>query len=240
MRRLRRVLGLAMFLGVAAHACSDETANVGVTGSAGGDVCSVGKDPCDFACSADVGCADCVDDRDCGPGEPICVLGRCRACGDTGDCGTGQACWPKDHACRPSCTGPADCGGDEPICDAASSACIGCRKNADCTDPKKPVCEPTRAHCGACASRGDCGVAKPACDLSRAECVECLVDGDCRSGYLCGKDRKCHAACRSNADCHDPKKPLCRVTTGACVACLENRDCPAAAPICRSDGKCGG
>ena len=203
------------------------------------DTCVRAGTKCPLGCEPNLGCVDCGGDKDCGPGAPFCVLGRCEECSATKDCGVGQACFPGDHNCRTACVSNANCPDpDEPLCNVMTGACVGCLTNMNCP-PDAPICEPTRSRCSECATNADCGAANPACNLQDGQCEECLVDSDCNGAFFCGGDHQCHAVCKVNTDCKDPDAPICNVETGACVGCLVNQNCPANSPICRPDGRCG-
>lgn len=214
-------------------------ASCGGGSSISGSECSRGGARCKFDCAPNLGCVECAADSDCEPGAPFCVLGRCEACRDAADCGTGQACFPREHTCKPKCAANADCGPERetPLCDVATGACVGCLEETDCP-AGKPVCEPTRAQCSACASDADCGAAAPACNLQEGKCEQCLVDADCDGAFVCEGDHKCHPACGDDGDCPDPGRKFCDLEKRSCVECLADMNCGAAAPVCKDDGKC--
>jgi Cys-rich repeat protein len=196
----------------------------------GDDSCQQGGHACPTACVSGLGCVECSGDGDCHPGAPFCVLGSCAACSSDGDCGTGQACYPRDHQCHPTCTpNGGHCDPGEPIC-ASDGACVGCQTNDDCGGDR-PVCASGTAQCSECGSDSDCGAARPACDLRAGMCVDCLVDSDCGSGFTCDGGN-CQASCTSNADCSDPHHPICDTSNGQCVSCMSNSDCGSSAPLC--------
>ncbi len=203
--------------------------------------CTLAGDRCEFGCSPNLGCVRCQNDTTCVPGAPHCVLGACAQCATNSQCGTGQACYPANHTCQPSCTTNADCpqlgGPPAPICNTTTGACVGCQTDADCTNTTgRPLCDTERGQCSECLSNANCPDAAPACNRQNGTCAVCLVDTDCGPNYLCSQgDDRCHPKCTSNADCTAPNQPLCNPLTGACVQCTSATDCLAGQPICNPD-----
>lgn len=227
------LLALAGTVSALVSACSSNDSGPSNSG------CAIGGNKCRYGCTENIGCTECVSNADCGnSGKGACVLGKCQECGPSAACAAGEACFPKDFKCQAQCSADSDCPGDAPICLTASGICVGCQGDVDCaSDKANPICDPTRAQCSQCASPADCGAAAPVCDLNDGKCHECLIDSDCAAPRACGVDRKCHSACRFDADCDDAKKPFCELGERECVECLGNKDCGAAAPICNK-GKC--
>lgn len=230
-----------LLLGLIASSCSDSS------NGSGANNCSFGRNACEFGCSPDYGCVDCLTNSDCGSGAPICALGRCVDCGANGDCATGQVCAPATHQCTTGCQADADCTGmamgnnNAPICDASLGACVGCTTNADCSDtPARPICDSNRRQCSQCASRTDCGVAAPACNLQTGNCEECLVDADCQIDEACTTNHQCRPLCQQNSDCNNnPGGAVCNPATGACVECLVSQDCTnPVMPVCSAQNRC--
>lgn len=180
--------------GVLLTASCGEDEDVGFSGSGGGGGvvggCAVNGAMCPVLCDEQLGCIDCITDADCGAAEPSCIAGECHECGDNNDCPMGESCFPKDHACEPSCQTSDDCPGDAPICDPATGACVGCVGDADCAQPT-PSCSPLTKQCVECASNADCGAATPICDIDGGKCEECLVDAHCPPSAQFCVDQEC-------------------------------------------------
>lgn len=232
------VVGLSLLCGVVTSCGGDDSNDAGAT-------CSLGRSACEFGCTTDLGCVECLSDNDCQPGAPVCVIGRCVACRDNADCGTGQVCAPATHQCTTGCQADTDCArpnngnNNAPFCDTKIGACVGCRTTADCSAPR-PVCEPTRQQCSECQSRADCAKAAPACNLQNGNCEECLVDADCGNGRACGPDHQCRELCTSNDFCvNSPAGPICNLSTGVCGQCASAKDCTnPATPVCSPENRC--
>ncbi|HVY46354.1 MAG TPA: hypothetical protein VHB21_10770, partial [Minicystis sp.] len=146
-------------------------ASCGGSNGLGDGACSLQGETCPLGCDATLGCVNCQSNSDCHPGAAVCVLGDCHECGTNADCGAGQACYPRDHKCHPSCASGGHCDPGEPICDD-SGACVGCQANTDCP-PDRPICSSDTGQCAECASNADCSVSNPACDLADGHCHEC-------------------------------------------------------------------
>lgn len=223
-------------------------------GSSCDDVCPGAK-----LCDTALGCVDCRGDGDCGAAQPFCELGRCRECSQSDDCGTGQACFPRDHECKPACETNANCPeDDESLCNPDTGACVGCITDQDCGG--KPFCNALNGKCSECVGDGDCGVAAAHCDIGDGECRQCLVDGHCgdnekcndghcvldgpcTSNGQCPDNQLCNTNdgdcvhCLVNADCNDGKKAFCSLSRDECVECLVSLDCDAG-KTCNGEGKC--
>lgn len=110
------------------------------------------------------------------------------------------------------CNSDADCDGLTPHCDPETHTCVGCKTDADCTDPKNPACQPSGA-CGECSATNQtlCVDDKPTCEVIEGVCVFCTPgpDGD---ATIC-KD--------------DPNGPICIVTVGdnRFCGCVVDSDC---------------
>lgn len=61
-------------------------------GSSGGTFSCSQSCPDKLFCDANLGCADCLTNSDCGAGSPFCVDGKCKECAATADCGAGMSC----------------------------------------------------------------------------------------------------------------------------------------------------
>jgi MYXO-CTERM domain-containing protein len=138
---------------------------------------------------------------------PICdgvlIPPACRPCNtyDSGNACT-NACalgGTKSGQCV-TCTGayPNACTGPTPVCDDATYTCVGCLKNADCTQAAMPICDATSHTCRACTSDGDCGggdagaadagaslVCDLATDMQTGQCVACNTDAQCGAKAHC-------------------------------------------------------
>ena len=161
-------------------------------GSTAAPDCAVAGQECATECHPELGCVECAADGDCGIAEPICVLGSCEECDANTDCPTGHSCFPKNHACEPSCGSNDDCNPDEPICDLASGACVGCNNLDDCTT-EDPICSPITQQCGECGTSDDCGAAAPHCEVTDGSCRECLTDHHCPLAAPLCVDNRCTA-----------------------------------------------
>lgn len=247
MTKVRSVTALALvtWFGVAVPSCSSDSS------SNESNTCTLSGNRCEFDCSQNLGCVECVQNADCATvtGAPLCVLGSCRACAESANCATGQVCAPADHVCEAPCTTDANCTDpNAPLCDTTNAplgVCVGCLTAANCpTDA--PICDATRKQCSECSGNANCGVAKPACNLQNGQCEVCLVDSDCKAAnYACGSDHTCHALCTSNTDCASNQNnfvgngPLCNLDTGACVECLLGTDCTdPLQPVCGENFTC--
>jgi len=192
----------------------------------------------------------CFSDDDC-PGElNLCQSYACTPveCINEGHCDLFEIC--TDNTCgyikcqnNPDCTYPG-----MPICDKDKKICIGCTKDAECTDSLFPYCLDNG--CVECKDSGNCPVEEPIC--SNNACVECTIKTDCKNPLLpycsentcveCLDAKSCPAEepicsnnvcveCSINDDCvYDKYKPVC--SNNACVACLENNDCPNKGEVC--------
>jgi hypothetical protein len=178
-----------------------------------GALCGVnGRDDCGpfQVCDAILGCVACARDDDCTLASPRCVGGACVECADAGDCpASAPSCWPKDHACHPTCT--ASCPPDAKLC--VSGACWGCRDDADCPGAR---CSPTTRQCVSCLDDGDCTTGTPRCDVRTALCVACSSNDDCgRAAPVCDPaTRACRVGCTSDAQCPGKR---CDPATAECV-----------------------
>jgi Cys-rich repeat protein len=169
----------------------------------------------DHTCQAPL--PKCKADADCAANvaAPHCKLvpsgaNLCVACRAGSDCGSGVTC-------------PNDCGAGQ-ACTAATNTCAlaSCSADADCTDPKKPHCQP--------GSGGAVGT-----------CVQCTAASQCGAGYKCAQGA-CAPVCTAateGADCSAPT-PRCKESPGgnACVQCLADADCSGQTPVCSAANTC--
>jgi hypothetical protein len=105
----------------------------------------------------------------------------------------------------PSGDGGAGCRGD---------ACP-CTQDADCTDPDRRSCSPSKI------------------------CVECVATNDnCRAGTFCNSSNQCILGCKQESDCTiSPLSPHCDTARHQCVACRTIADCTNA-DQCSPSGEC--
>ncbi len=209
---------LALLLG-----CSDDNGSglpgQLIAGEGPKNACTSSSD-CDGAkdlCEVEVlRCVGCIDDGDCQADKPACNYreGECRECTDDRYCsGNEPVCDTVKQTCQPRCTKEGDCRTKElPECDLETGRCIACRADADCSDRKKPVCDPNGV-CVACSKDVPCGEKNRVCIAPQGECEECAAASDC-----------------------GPDKPYC--LDFHCRECLSNADCGADAPRCGDDAKC--
>ena len=158
-------------------------------------------------------CVRCIQDTDCGGGDPYCnpTRDRCVECRSKTDCGAGEPiCLPGRGKCV-ECVGNGDCDSSSPFCDVEDNDCVQCLSKADCPNGvcNKGKCESPCVDNTSC--KGDLSV----CDTPSGQCVECLV----------------------KADCTEADKPHCETKTRKCVECVAPTDCPAD-KTCNADNKC--
>lgn len=139
------------------------------------------------------------------------------------------------------CSIDADCPADKPHCDQATATCVGCKTDADCTNPDLPACQPDGS-CGECSATNDskCLGDEPVCDTDQGICVLCTVgpDGDSSAcvgspdGPVCvaSADGTVHCGCLEDADCGGPDSGLvCDDKENVCVLGCRGEDgngCP--------------
>jgi hypothetical protein len=130
-------------------------------------------------------------------------------------------------------------GEDGPTADDAD----GCRNDAGCTDPARPVCDRASGRCVACAPDADRCPRGRYCDPRTLSCADgCRDDTDCAgpsgdagpgaTGY-CDLGRRVCVQCRRDGECAAGQ----RCVGGACAAgCASALPCPAGQSCC--DGAC--
>lgn len=155
---------------------------------------------------------------------------------DGADDGSKQSCEPKCVA-----EAPYLC-----VTDPASSSCVECLEDADCTkNPAAlgPKCNDTGMIC-VCDSDQDCtGNPNGATCNPDLRLCGCADDSDCAAPKKCvGKAfagaAVCALPCKSDGDCTSSDYPECDTASGSCVQCMTSGDCPGAAPICGANGEC--
>jgi hypothetical protein len=196
-------------------------------------------------CDPGLGCVECSTNTQCAAGAlKFCVRGECEQCNVGTDCpGAAQACQPRDHTCKASCTdGGANCG--QRICDTATGACVGCQSNTDCTDSNSKFCDPVTKQCVRCLANADCTGAAKFCHPTELTCVECLTHSACPKAdggapTVCDPATfRCRGGCFGNGDCSGAT-PTCNLATLQC-GCTSNPDCAnnPAAKFCSPAGSC--
>src|SRR5437870_1612946 len=82
------------------------------------------------------GCGTCTGKT------PVCdpKTQRCVGCLVDGNCPGGTVC--RMQACVPGCSAQRAC--QMGICDVDAGVCGGCRTDAECKDPRAPVCDASR------------------------------------------------------------------------------------------------
>lgn len=159
----------------------------------------------------------------CVGNEPVCntTNNTCVACnGDFGSAATFKCPSSDNPACvAGSCvqcsgTNVTRCPTNLPVCDTATSQCVQCNQNADCTGANG-ICNTVSHTCTAgCSDDSNCVAPNGKCKLPGNICVECLSDAQCGG-----------------------TKPKCNLTTNQCVACTSDAQCSGTTPICNA-GQC--
>ena len=139
--------------------------------------CKTASD-CDVArpyCKAATVCSECMKDDDCSAAGGIV---RCRL-GKTLD---------EPNRCVP-CQDDYDCQSDDPMAphcfdDGTVTVCVECLSDANCiVNPRLKHCDLDVHACNECATNADCAdPKKPLCQPTYGDCVECVVDADCKDG----------------------------------------------------------
>ncbi len=211
----------------------------------------------------------CVSDRDCVPvsdyycdrssGFGVCRrrLGLCDPCESHLQCGMNQDMCITDpisgnKVCGSYCVSDYECPNGF-VCQ--SNQCVltqagidsgACCVNENCTDPSKPVCNPTTHRCFAgchddmecpsgqvcangvckdgCASSQDCA-AGTVCDPDTRQCIpgECITKYDCPLEHLCNEaDHTCYEGCENDNDCMGSNE--CKERDGHKI-CVERTGC---------------
>ncbi len=172
--------------GGSGSATSGPTTGMTMTGTDGpttmtgpGDTGPTTTDPTDTT-----GPMGCMDDQECGTGDPLeafCVDDICTHCGMTND---GDAACASKYPARPvcdldncvQCTDANDsaCDGTTPVCDTAAQECVACTEHAQCPDSACDFalgsCFPTDAvfyvdNSVACDDGGTGSMATPFCEI---------------------------------------------------------------------------
>lgn len=124
---------------------------------------------------------ECTSSAQCGVAAPICTDELCAACvpGSSGD-----------TECANKNSNLPNCGAD--------GRCYECTRSFDCTNPAKPVCDPSSFSCKGCDDHEQCG--SGVCDMGSGMC---LAEADVihvnvgvgSDGPICG-DGPAAAACQ--------------------------------------------
>ncbi|HEY3445788.1 MAG TPA: hypothetical protein VGK67_05450 [Myxococcales bacterium] len=260
------------------HRCGKCAADTDCPGPT--DLCSEADNLCH--CSADTDCGGGAPVCNTEPGVYLC------GCKQTSDCPTGKVCdtfaYPQGTCAAPCTATSCNPNGAAPYCNltvgaatygvclpclsntdcsqgefCTATGCVGCRNDADCTDPTKPNC---RGQCMGCVTWQDCtNPAALGCNFNTHLCGSCVDDFDCPDtspvclGGKCGtsgadagsdtcggcapnevcdpSDNTC-VQCLANADCAAHYAPLsiCDTTVRACLECKASSDCPFSRPNC--------
>lgn len=163
-------------------------------------VCS---DPDLSACSEDDdGCFFCVDDDDCGDGDP-CTVDRCvdrTRCESEPKC-PGEACWA--GACGP-CSFDAQC--DD------GSFCNG----AEACEYVWVIFGPDRTRC--IDRPNPCGGNTPFCSEASNRCFECEVQSHCLDNNRCNGIESCNNGfCQGGVPVQCDEGETCQPQTGNCI-----------------------
>jgi uncharacterized repeat protein (TIGR01451 family) len=110
------------------------------------------------------------------------------------------------------CDNSSQCPPAKPYCDPNTNVCVGCKSDADCTDPLKPACQPSGA-CGQCSATNAklCTGSTPVCNTSKGVCVLCTLGpsgnaDQCKTspdGPVCvaGPNDTVFCGCDQDSDC---------------------------------------
>jgi hypothetical protein len=134
--------------------------------------------------------------------------------------GAPHACPPPEQACP--CALNSDCNANAPVCNAETTRCGRCTRDADCAGRSGlAACNTTTGACVACttANAAACTGATPACNPTSNTCVQCTEASA--------------AACTGAT-------PACNVASSTCVQCTaaNARACSGATPVCGAANTC--
>lgn len=152
-------------------------------------------------------CVACRNDLECGEGQ-FCLSGECSACTSDRHCGLNcEACGKPDPANPNAPLKPFCLTNGSP----ATSACVGCRDNADCPggtcDTNTNTCINTTGCEANCAEQGK------VCNGSA--CVQCFADAHCPCGGSCDvATGSCTSSCDDGGDCLGTQ--FCSTVTQQC------------------------
>ena len=124
------------------------------------------------------------------------------------------------------CNVDADCRLASLHCHAASSQCVECLDDRDCTTSDRAHCDAALFRCVACTQDDDC-MAGARCDTVERRCApSCTTLQDCVDAHAC-KDGVC-VACDRDVECGEeyPAGPVCSASGLDCVSCREDAQCP--------------
>jgi hypothetical protein len=140
----------------------------------------VGEGDVDAGRPPRVDCAECLDERDCGLGVPVCVDNRCVECATD------------DHCSSPEAS----------RCDLESNTCVPCSEVGQCAHlDATPACDVERGVCVECTRDESDSCGDRVCNLlpedeghqtcsehpkqSALECGECVNDAQCVAAHRC-------------------------------------------------------
>lgn len=207
-------------------------------------------------CDTTAGVCLCNTTADCtrSPTAPICdaATRTCVACSSDAQC---AAIDPTLPACATAgadvgrcvaCNTDAQCGGATPRCETTTHTCVACLTSRECTDPARPVCDPTARSCRPCNASvaGECtedGLTICAgLGPNAGRCVQCTTNANCTSRVCDLAVNRC-VGCTTNGDCAG-STPICDVTSRTCRACSPTSatDCLDPAPACATAGRSAG
>jgi hypothetical protein len=197
-------------------------------------------------------CRGCASNNECNSerSRPFCIDNqRCSVCQPSTEVGCSDATKPDcrlngsgEHECQ-ACTQKSHCEnkGSLDECDTGTGRCVECTADSQCSDPTKPICDPTTRSCRAC---GGAGAGDTECSGRSASTPACQTDGSCKA---CRPNVELSSFCNSSPGKHCG--PL-----ATCVECFASNtvQCTAAEPLCDSaeckacgdvtggDSACGG
>lgn len=204
-------------------------------------------------CDTTAGVCLCNTTADCtrSPTAPVCdaATRTCVACSSDAQC---AAIDPTRPACATTgpdagrcvvCNTDAQCSGATPRCETRSHTCVACLTSRECTDPARPVCDPSAHACRPCnaAVAGECtedGLTICAgLGPNAGRCVQCTTNANCTSRVCDFTTNRC-VGCTTNGDCAG-STPICDRTAHTCRACAAG-DCADATPACATAGRSAG
>jgi outer membrane exchange protein TraA len=163
-------------------------------------------------------CVACRSDLECGSGE-FCLSGECASCTTDRHCGLNcEACGKEDPANPNAPLKPFCLSNGSP----ATSACVGCRADADCPGG---TCDPNTNTCiSTTGCEENCAASGKVCNGST--CVECFADAHCPCGGTCDvATGSCTESCNDGGDCLGTQ--FCSTVTQQCE---DGRRKPGTAP----------
>jgi Cys-rich repeat protein len=135
-------------------------------------------------------CFECVADADCralGLSRCDAALHRCVECGVDQDCQTGFVCELTIRRCAQACAADNACPAAAHSCDETRRICVECEADDGngCTlDPKRPFCLAASSRCVECLGDQDCTTGLR-CDNLTGKCLGCRDSRDCPAAQAC-------------------------------------------------------